>query len=99
MDLSKTLAVEALDYGIQFATDHETEFVADIDALIKTGEHNAASATVAIFKSKIPLVGGSIGGAFAAELDTLEPQAENLVKLGYDKGLAFLKDLRAKVAA
>jgi hypothetical protein len=86
-------------FGVAYAADHETEFLADIDTLIKGGEHSVASATTAVFKQKIPVFGATIGAGIVVALDSLEPQAENGAKVGYDKGLEYLKGLSAKLEA
>lgn len=97
--IAKHLAGEALQFGIAYATTNEAEFLADIDANLKTGEHTLSSATVATFKSKIPILGATIGSALGTELDSLEPVAEGAVKIGYDKALAYLNGLAAKLEA
>lgn len=85
------LGGEALDIIVAEATEQEPALLADIDALLKTGEHTLESAVTKAFTAKIPLVGAAVGNALNSVLEGVEVPAENAAKFGYDKALEALK--------
>lgn len=84
------LGGEALDIVIAEGEAQEPALLADIDALLKTGEHNLEQAVTKAFTAKIPLVGAAVGSAINTALEGVEAPAENAAKFGYDAALAAL---------
>lgn len=98
-DTLSKIGGETLEGVAEIATTYKTEILAAADTALKEGETSLVNALSGAIKTKVPLVGGTLGGVIATALDGLDVTADAALESGFDAVVAAIKAEAAKLEA